>query len=136
VAVAVVKLMSETNEWAGQPAQLLETLMEVAGAEKIDIKAKAWPKAAHILTRRLKEVKPNLAAIGITVVTDDHIGEHRAIRLLHDSSVSSVKASEALEIKDLDPDATVDATDGIASALTDSGEDDASGGGVGSVLRG
>ena len=111
VAAAVVCMMGEVNEWEGRPAQLLEHLVKVAEAEKIDIKAKVWPKAAHILSRRLREVKPNLEAVGVTVETGHHIGDHRAILLRTESSVSSVKASAVLEINDLRPDATLDATD-------------------------
>ena len=58
VAAAVLQFMSETTDWEGQPAELLVLLEQIAEAEKIDIKAKAWPKAAHILTRRLNEVSP------------------------------------------------------------------------------
>jgi hypothetical protein len=66
VAATVVALMKENQSWSGSVASLLSELERVAGQEKINTKVKTFPKAAHILSRRLKEVKSNLEDVGIT----------------------------------------------------------------------
>ncbi|SDQ06788.1 hypothetical protein [Virgibacillus salinus] len=66
VAATIVAMMREANSWTGTVAQLLTRLDYEAGRERIDTNVKSWPKAAHILSRRLKEVKSNLQEVGIT----------------------------------------------------------------------
>lgn len=66
VAATVVALMKENHSWSGSVASLLSELERVAEQEKINTKVKTFPKAAHILSRRLKEVKSNLEDVGIT----------------------------------------------------------------------
>ncbi|QJX63798.1 hypothetical protein HLK66_20565 [Niallia circulans] len=66
VAATVVALMKENQSWSGSVASLLSELERVAVQEKINTKVKTFPKAAHILSRRLKEVKSNLEDVGIT----------------------------------------------------------------------
>lgn len=51
--------------WEGTPEILLRELRGIAEEGEIDIKHRSWPKAAHVLTRRIKEVRPNLAEVGI-----------------------------------------------------------------------
>lgn len=66
VASTVVSFMRNRIKWKGSVANLLRQLEFEAGIEKIDMNVKSWPKAAHILSRRLKEVKSNLGEKGIT----------------------------------------------------------------------
>lgn len=66
VAATIVLFMRNRSVWKGSVADLLRQLEFTAGQEKIDTNMKTWPKAAHILSRRLKEVKSNLAEKGIT----------------------------------------------------------------------
>lgn len=66
VAAAVVALMKDNKTWSGSVASLLNELERVAFQEKINTNVKSFPKAAHILSRRLKEVKSNLEDVGIT----------------------------------------------------------------------
>lgn len=66
VAATVVALMKDKQTWSGSVASLLSELERVAEHEKINTKVKTFPKAAHILSRRLKEVKSNLEDVGIT----------------------------------------------------------------------
>lgn len=87
VAAAVIAFMREYEEWEGYIAELLRKLERVAGDEKINIKARRWPKAAHILTTRLKEVKSNLEEVGITFERK-HDGGGTRIRLVNTEKVS------------------------------------------------
>jgi hypothetical protein len=50
--------------WEGTAADLLTELEKEADIHKIDKKARSWPKALHILSRRLNEVKSNVLDIG------------------------------------------------------------------------
>jgi len=67
VATALAALMERRGEWEGTATQLLDELEKVAREQRISTDAKGWPGAPHVLTRRLKEVQPNLAAAGIDV---------------------------------------------------------------------
>lgn len=66
VASAIIALMNNLSSWDGPVSTLLVTLESTAVKEKINTNSKSWPKAAHILSRRLKEVKSNLELVGIT----------------------------------------------------------------------
>lgn len=67
VATAVRAFMEERDSWTGTPSELLQELLTVAEAEKIDTRASSWPKAANSLSRKLNEAKTNLGEIGIAV---------------------------------------------------------------------
>ncbi|MBJ6360907.1 hypothetical protein ACFOQM_06285 [Paenibacillus sp. GCM10012307] len=66
VATAICVLMDKQPEWHSTVTGLLDALENVAFHERINTKARMWPKAAHILSRRLGEVKSNLEKRGIT----------------------------------------------------------------------
>jgi len=66
VASAVVALMAATPTWKGTVAKLLSTLEQIAEKEKINTNVRVWPNAAHVLSKRLKEVQSNLKQKGIT----------------------------------------------------------------------
>jgi DNA polymerase I-like protein with 3'-5' exonuclease and polymerase domains len=51
--------------WSGTPTQLLTALAETATEQRLDTKAKSWPKAPNVLMRRLNEVKSTLLDIGL-----------------------------------------------------------------------
>lgn len=57
--------VEKATSWKGTAAELLAILEECATSHKINIKTKTWPKAGNILTRRLNEIKTNLADEGI-----------------------------------------------------------------------
>jgi len=67
VAAMVVVFMADREEWEGEPSQLLADLETVATQHRVNTNAKGWPKAAHVLSRELNKVQPNLAAAGVHV---------------------------------------------------------------------
>ena len=67
VAVALDALMALRARWEGRPTELLSVLDEIAQEQKIDTKSRSWPKQPNVLTRRINEIKPNLAEAGIFV---------------------------------------------------------------------
>jgi len=67
VATTLMALMTDKQEYDDTPSQLFNDLAEEAGKMSISTKLKSWPKAPHILTRKLREIKTNLAGAGITV---------------------------------------------------------------------
>lgn len=80
VAATVVALMRNNQTWSGSVSSLLSELEREAEQEKINTKVKTFPKAAHILSRRLKEVKSNLEDVGITFDIR-HAGDSKKITL-------------------------------------------------------
>lgn len=80
VAACVVALMRNRSKWVGSVAQLLTALEGMAIVEKININMKSFPKAAHILSRRLKEVKSNLEEKGITY-SIRHAGDAKEVTI-------------------------------------------------------
>jgi len=89
VAAMVMELVEAQPEWEGTPSELLAELERLAEAHRVNTKAANWPRAAHSLTRRLNEVRPNLAAIGITVTTRRD-GRHRVITLQESTMANGV----------------------------------------------
>lgn len=87
VAATVVALMKGKETWSGSVASLLGELEHIAFQEKINTNVKTFPKAAHILSRRLKEVKSNLEDVGITFDIR-HAGDSKKISIQKSSSNS------------------------------------------------
>jgi len=112
VAAMVVELIEAQSEWEGTPSELLADLEKLAEEHRVNTKAAGWPKAAHSLSRRLNEVRPNLAAVGIAVATRRD-GRHRVvtIRKVPANSVTCVTSvageEEPLDLATLPDDATV-----------------------------
>ena len=67
VAQAVTKFIGEVKEWEGQASLLLKEIEERAEEMGFNTKAKQWPKAANVLSRRLREIAPNLRRIQIQI---------------------------------------------------------------------
>jgi hypothetical protein len=80
VAAAVVLFMDGMQQWTGTPTELLRNLEGTAQMHRLDTQSKVWPRAANALTRRLNEVRPNLAAQDIQVAHPPK-GCQRTIRL-------------------------------------------------------
>jgi len=90
----ILKLMEDKTEWGGRASELLNELGKLAEAQKVNIKAKGFPKAAHVLTKRLNELKTNLLEEGINFESK-HNGKQRILTLRKtENSVSSVITSE------------------------------------------
>ena len=93
VADAVVAFMRDRADWHGYVSKLLNELERAAIDERINVKARRWPKAAHVLTSRLKEVKSNLEEIGITYERQHDTGGTKIS--LFNANASQVKAVTA-----------------------------------------
>jgi len=65
VGELILKFMDDKTEWEGSASELLALLEGIAEANKVNIKARGFPKAANSLTRRLNEIKTNLMDEGI-----------------------------------------------------------------------
>ncbi len=91
VAAMVRELMDGRSEWEGTATTLLTKLEELAEEHRVNTKSALWPKAAHVLTRRLNEVIPNLAAVGIEIASRRD-GKNRTITIQKgtENSVTSV----------------------------------------------
>ena len=80
VAQAVLALMQDRAEWQGTPSELLAVLESLAQENGLDTRAKNWPKSSTWVWRRLREVQPNLLAMGI-VVSEERTAGRRTITL-------------------------------------------------------
>ncbi len=85
VAATVVAFMKDKQTWSGSVSRFLSELERVAELERINIKVKTFPKAAHILSRRLKEVTSNLEDVGITFEVR-HAGDYKKVSIQKSSS--------------------------------------------------
>ena len=64
VAQALLTFLDGKPGWSGSPSALREELNLVAEEAGVDRKSRLWPKDAGWVSRRLKEVRPNLMASG------------------------------------------------------------------------
>jgi hypothetical protein len=114
VAGAIIHMMESRDTWSGTATILLSELEVEAAKLKIDIqKDKSWPKAAHILSRRLNEIKPNLEELNIFMhTTQDPKTRLRTIVLCKIAS-EALEASESSDSRSKQVDfanATANAT--------------------------
>jgi hypothetical protein len=79
VAIALMAWMENRDEWEGTPSELLNELEAMANVEKIDMRQKYWPKAANALSRRINEVKTNLAEVGVVIRSEKATNGKRMI---------------------------------------------------------
>lgn len=113
VAAAVVALMQGLPYWEGTAGALLETLEKVAETEKINTRAKSWPKAANSLSRRLVQVKSNLLDAGIEIDSlHTRTGSKIIIRKVSENIVTTVTPSQTKEWHGFRRDGMRDDTEG------------------------
>lgn len=94
VAAAIMVLMKEQEKWTGSVAELLKCLEEIAEEERINTKVRVWPKAGHVLSKRLKEVKSNLEQVGIYFGIR-HAGDFKEITIQKTTDIVSKDEREA-----------------------------------------
>jgi len=65
-ATSIIEFLKDKTDWQGSASQLLSELEKTARAIGINVdKEKSFPKAANVLSKRLNQIKPNLAQLGI-----------------------------------------------------------------------
>jgi len=126
VAVAVRLLMAERDSWEGNASTLLEAL-ETLIPESTK-RSKPWPKAAHVLSNRLKRASTFLRKVGIKVEFSKSGDRKITIRKGSEKSVQSVRNAQAQEKSDNQPDAAMDASPDLdaSSAHPDASQNEAS----------
>lgn len=105
VGELILKFMEDKSDWEGRASELLTLLEGLAGANKVNIKAKSFPKAAHVLTKRLNEIKTNLIDEGITYEQKPDGKRTLVLYKSTENSVSSVKASGTKAVEGTKTDA-------------------------------
>lgn len=98
VALAIVYFMDNKVEWENTASELLGELNKIADNEKLNAKGNAWPKSAAALTRKINEVKTNLAQKGILI--DTHKGPHGKRSLSIRNIPKDIADSATLELID------------------------------------
>lgn len=100
VGQAVLSLMADRDDdWTGTAVLLREELETVAQDLHIDTRSKQWPKTPSWVTRRLREVQPNLLAMGVEFITES--GTSRKVTL-RKTGVSSASVEEETSAADMD----------------------------------
>lgn len=75
VAQTIVHFMQERDHWESYSSDLHKKLEEAAEDLKINVaRDRTWPKSPSWLWRRIKEVLPLLAALGITAAKESRAG--------------------------------------------------------------
>jgi hypothetical protein len=113
VAQVVIKFMEDKDEYSGTASELHKKLQSIAEDLGVSIvRDKAWPKSARWLWRRIKEVLPVLATVGIEA-SREHTdkGTAIALRKVPKNDVSNVRKGEPSE----DKGKTSDINDGLMS---------------------
>lgn len=67
VAQCVLRFTEEREDWEGTSSELLQALASVAEELGFDTRQRIWPKDPTRLSKRLREVQTNLAAVGLQV---------------------------------------------------------------------
>jgi hypothetical protein len=116
VAVAVRLLMAERDFWVGNASVLLETL-EALIPESTK-RSKVWPKAAHILSNRLKRASTFLRKVGLEVEFSKSGDRKITIRKGGEKSVRSAHSAQGQEKSVNPPDASVDASPNLDASAT------------------
>lgn len=81
VAMAILFFMAIHTEWEGSPSTLFEKLEEIAGKENLDDKWHDWPGSVSVLSRRINEIKANLAEKNIYIESRKGSNGQRTIRI-------------------------------------------------------
>ncbi|MFH1513862.1 MAG: hypothetical protein ABIG42_00195, partial [bacterium] len=89
VAQAVIELMKKVPQWRGSSTELLDELNPLADKLRIYRKSHKWPQDPSWLTRRLKEVEPNLEVIGIKVAHERGTDGRKIVITLDESTKSN-----------------------------------------------
>jgi hypothetical protein len=96
VAQAIIKFMQDKEEYTATSSELHKELEAVAETLGVAItRDKAWPKSARWLWRRIKEVLPLLAVIGIQATRREVEGGNEiTLRKLPKSDTSNARTNE------------------------------------------
>lgn len=78
--------------WTGTASELFEEIIRLATEQ--EKKSKGWPKNAQSLSRALRQIAPNLSAIGIEIVFERE-NDNPSIRLTKTEAFKSTAASQA-----------------------------------------
>ena len=95
VGDAIVLLMEGRDVWEGTASDLLKELEAVATPAGVDVGSHKWPNAANALWRRVKEVRPNLIALGIKA--NNYKSGTRRITLTRISSEEAVLTAQTVQ---------------------------------------
>jgi hypothetical protein len=79
-AQALLLLVQDRVEWQGSPTQLVHEIQRSADERGLGSGARNWSRTPNWFTRRLRELQPNLLAMGIEI-SEHRTGAQRVIRI-------------------------------------------------------
>ncbi len=101
VGEVLLKFIDEKEIWEGTPTELLQQLEEKTEEMKIKTYRGGWPKAPHVLSRRLNELKTNLQEMGVSI-NFERSSAGRKIRITKEQRKMPTQASLASELPKTD----------------------------------
>jgi hypothetical protein len=92
VAIVLMTFLGDCTNWTGQPHELYASLKQKA--EELKIPAKSFPGSASAMGRQLREIRPNLTAVGWQIDFGASSGERRIVinRNYSENTVPTVPA--------------------------------------------
>lgn len=98
----LIDLMEDRDEWFGRYSELLDEIKQLAKDQKID--EKLLPKSPNSLSRRLNELKPNLAEAGYEYSSRKGKGGQRIVTIRKESKNTATIAPIAAAKSSFDHD--------------------------------
>ena len=113
VASSLLEFMKDKSDWQMTATELFEELKITAANLKINIdKDKRFPKTPGALSKKINQLKPNLAAVGLDIQN----GKENGQRIIHiqkigENAVPVVLAPENVKTSQRDGDGNVDGSE-------------------------
>lgn len=130
VGATLLALMEDRDEWSGTPTELLAALEEAGVKARLfrrlvngKVDAKSWPGAPHILTRRLNEVRSDLADLGLEIETQ--LGDRRLVTIRRPAPQDAQDSVGSVSSDGSNPNdaGSADANDAADATFAPSGEE-------------
>jgi hypothetical protein len=131
IAQAILSLMASRGEWDGSPSDLMAALESEAERLHLCTKDREWPRSTNWVARRIRQVQPNLLALGVEF-REERSNEQRSIHLRRTDSSVSASSSTAPASAAMGGDSMTAFENGVTDAVTSNplegnGSDDSDG---------
>lgn len=100
VATLIITFMEDKDEWEGSPSDFYKALFDLVEEEKLNFKGSGWPKSVSLLSRRINEVKTNLAEKNI-LVESEKVGNGKRIIRIENTAKNAIISAAPATIEDV-----------------------------------
>lgn len=99
VASVMMTFMEDREDWEGSPSDLYGELLKVAESENLTSKGSGWPRSASLLSRRINEVKTNLAEKNVMIQSEKVGNGKRLITIQNSTKNAATSATSATTLE-------------------------------------